>query len=162
LDKTTTKKLAEEANLSEAGLYFYFKNKEELLQKCVEEHFRKAKADIDNLVLKFGSNPDAFVKAVFYYTKEMLLENRFIFQVLSHPHYSEIVKDLRAYLLDGTKKHMAILQKYNLSQKNALGVVLLFNSALNNYILTQDDDSFMIQMDFLLNYLNNNNFTSFE
>lgn len=162
LDKTTTKKLAKEASLSEAGLYLYFKNKEELLQKCVEEHFRKVKADIDGLALRLGSNPDAFVKAVFYYTKEMLLENRFIFQVLSHPHYSGLVKDLRVNLLDGAKKHMAVLEKYNVPQGTALAVVLLFNSALNNYILTQDDDSFMIQLEFLLNYLKIHQFTSFE
>ena len=150
LDKTTTKKLAEEANLSEAGLYFYFKNKEELLRKCVEEHFRKVKADIGSLVLKFESDPDAFVKATFCYTKEMLLENRFIFQVLSHPHYSQIVKDLRNHLLDGIKKQTVILQRYNVPEKTALAVILLFNSTLNNYILTQDEDSFMIQMEFLL------------
>lgn len=160
LDKTTTKKLAEEASLSEAGLYFHFKNKEELLYKCVEEHFRKVRGDIDTLVLNLGSNPYAFVKAIFYYTKEMFLENRFIFQVLSHPHYSEIIKDLRVYLLDGIKKQAAVLQERNIPQDAALALVLLFNSALNNYILTLDDDSFIIQMEFLLNYLKTHNLTS--
>lgn len=153
LDKTTTKKLAEEANLSEAGLYIYFKNKEELLHKCVEEHLRKVKADIGSLVLKLGSRPDAFVQEVFNYTKNMLLENRFIFQVLSHPHYSQIIKDLRNHQLEDIKKQAAILEKYNVSQETALAVILLFNSALNNYILTQDEDSFMIQMEFLLRIL---------
>jgi AcrR family transcriptional regulator len=150
LDKTTTKKLAEEANLSEAGLYIYFKNKDDLLRKCVEEHFRKVKADIDTLLLKFGSSLDAFVKETFYYTKEMLLENRFIFQVLSHPHYSEIIKNLRKYLLDSMKKQTEIMQKLNVPQETGFAAVLLFNSALNNFILTQDEDGFMIQMKFLL------------
>lgn len=153
MDKTTTKKLAEEANLSEAGLYIYFKNKDELLRRCVEEHFRKVKADIDSLVLESGSSPEALVKAIFNHTKEMLLEDRFIFQVLSHPHYSEITKDLKKCLVEGIKKQAAVLQKFNVRQEAALAAVLLFNSALNNYILTQDEDSFIIQMEFLLGVL---------
>lgn len=140
--------------MSEAGLYVYFRNKEELLRKCVEEHFNKVKSDIDVLLLKFGSGPDAFVKAVFNYTKEMLSENRFIFQVLSHPHYSEIIKDLRKFLLDGVKRQAAVLQKLNVPQETAIAAVLVFNSALNNYILTQDEESFIIQVKFLLGILN--------
>lgn len=150
LDKTTTKKLAEEANLSEAGLYLYFRNKEELLYKCVEEHFRKVRYGIESLEDEFESNPEALVKAIFNYTKEMLLENRFIFQVLSHPHYSELVKDLRKYLIYSVKGQALVLRKFNIPEKTVHALVLLFNSALNNYILTKDEESFTIQLEFLL------------
>lgn len=155
LDRATTKKLAAEANLSEAGLYVYFKNKEELLSKCVEEHLRKVSADINELTQKCGTAPHAFAKAMFSYTKSMLHENRFIFQMLSHPVYSEMIKDMRKEIINVIKEQSEMLQKFNLSMDISVAFALLYNSALNNYILTQDEDGFLLQLKFLLQLLEN-------
>jgi len=155
LDRATTKKLAAEANLSEAGLYVYFKNKEDLLSKCVEEHFRKVSTDINELAQRYGTAPDTFAKAMFSYTKSMLHENRFIFQMLSHPVYSEMIKDMRKGLVNVIGEQSAMLQRFNLSMETSNAFALLYNSALNNYILTQDEDGFMLQLEFLLKLLEN-------
>jgi AcrR family transcriptional regulator len=153
LDGTTTKRLAKAANLSEAGLYVHFKNKEDILSACVEEHFRDVKDHTEALMKKYGGRLADFVDEMFQYVKSMLLENRFIFQVYSHPYYSELIKGLRCEMLDNIKPQALILQVFGISQETAFTLVLLFNSALNNYILTQDEESFHIQMDFLLKTL---------
>ncbi len=155
IDKTTTKKLAEEANLSEAGLYVYFKNKEDILLKCVEWHVRCVKSDIDRMMRGFCFMPEAFIRAVYVYTKSMLHQNRFIFQVLTHPHYSEITKNLRYVMFNSVKETAAEKLKAHMSRETAIAVTLLLNSTLNNYILTQDEDGFETQVRFLLKIFQN-------
>ena len=119
----------------------------------MDYHFRCVRGEIAGLVKNFGTNPETLVKATFEYIKSILMENRFIFQAYSHPYYSELIKGLRREMLDNIKPQAAILQASGIPQDTAFTLVLLFNSALNNYILTQDEESFHIQMDFLLNIL---------
>lgn len=153
LDGTTTKRLAEDAGLSEAGLYVHFKNKEDILFCCVEEHFDRVSAETRKLVGLYGDRPEQFISVMFAFVKSMLMENRFIFQVLSHPQYGGGIKNLRSNLISGIKLLQPILGKIGVSQEAGPALLLLFNSALNNYILTQDETGFQMQMEFLLNYI---------
>lgn len=149
IDKTTTKKLAEEASLSEAGLYVYFKNKKDILLQCVGWHIRCVRSEILDLIRKFDTKPDSMAMAVFDYTKTMILQNRFIFQVLTHPHYSEMIPGFRNDMFLGFEN----LPESFVLKDAPRAITLLFNSALNNYILTRDEKGFAIQMDFLLKAL---------
>lgn len=150
LDGTTTKKLAAEANLSEAGLYVYFKNKEDIILKCFGYHIHNVMNETGNMAQKYGDNPDKFVFAMFTYVKSLIMENRFVFQVMIHPYYSQLTKELRINMLGNVKMQSEKLQKYFLSKDMAYAIVLLYNSALNNYIITQDEEGFKLQMEFLL------------
>jgi AcrR family transcriptional regulator len=151
LDGTTTKRLAEEANLSEAGLYVHFKNKEDILINCVEVHFRKVKETTEQLLKKYDNKMDEFGYAMFEYVKSMVSENRFILQVLSHPYFQTVIKGEREYLANGLIKQASVLEKQGVSREKSLALILLFNSALNNYILNQDEESFLIQLNYIIN-----------
>lgn len=153
IDGTTTKKLAAEANLSEAGLYVYFKNKEDILLKCFEYHIQNLMKVTNEFIDKYGSQPDKFVWAMFEYVKSLILENRFVFQVMLHPYYSQLTLDLRKSMLDSIQIESKALKSYSLSDENANAVILLLNSALNNYIFTHDEAQFRIQVEFLLSTL---------
>lgn len=152
LDGTTTKKLAAEANLSEAGIYVYFKNKEDILLKCFGYHIQNVLKETGDMVQKYGDNPEKFVLVMFTYVKSLILENRFMFQVMLHPHYSQLTKELRNNMLGSMRMQSEKLQKFFLSKETGYAVVLLLNSALNNYIFTQDEESFLKQMEFLLKF----------
>lgn len=156
LDGTTEKMLAKEANLSEAGLLVYFKNKEDIILKCYEFLLHNIMNLNSELVLKYSEHPETFVLAIFTSCKSLIHENRFIFQVMLHPLYGKLIKPLRINLLDSMKSQSVVLQRFLLTNEKGYAIVLLLNSALNNYILTQDEESFQLQMSFLLNLFVNN------
>ncbi len=150
LEGTTTKKLAMEANLSEAGLYVYFKNKEDIMKKCVEYIRNEAMKETQVMLKKYGDDPEAFIRAMFHFVNSKLEEERFVLEFMLNPNYRPMVSDLRKELLGSLQQQSEKLQDYYLSKKDGYAMVLLLNSALNNYIFTQDEDGFLIQMNFLL------------
>jgi Transcriptional regulator len=150
LEGTTTKKLAAEANLSEAGLYVYFKNKEDIMTKCVEFIMGNALKETQLLLKKHGDDPEAFVWKMFHYVNSKLEEERFAFEYMLHPNYRPLNDSLRKQLLDNLQQQSEKLQDYYFSKKDGYAMTLLLNSALHNYVFTQDEDGFRFQMEFLL------------
>ena len=153
LDGTTTKKLAKEANISEAGLYVYFKNKEDILLQCYHYLIHNAMKEIEGLMKKHSGHPQEIAEALFVSVKSKLLENRFVYQLMLHPNYDYLTKQIREDMMLQYSTYAKPDSEQEQSQEAAQAIFLLFNSALNNYILNQDEEKFRIQTGFLFKLL---------
>lgn len=152
LDGTTAKKLAEEAGISPGGLYVYYKSKEEIILCCVQTHLKEVREVTASLFKEYGSQLDTVAYKLFDYLKGTILESRFLMQVLAHPYYSTLVKVLRQEHLFSIAQLPAEMRG-SLSEKDCQAIILLCNSALNNYVMTQDEKSCFIQLEYILKIL---------
>jgi|JFJP01.1.fsa_nt_gi AcrR family transcriptional regulator len=123
-DKTTIRDIAKATEMTTAGLYYYFKSKEELLFQILDSHMDDMIAGIEKISCD-GLDPMDIINKYIHYQVDTYCNDRFRTRLilsdddcLTGEWYGQIKEKQRTYLLFWRKVIEAYCLKNELSTKN--------------------------------------------
>lgn len=140
LEKSTTRIFCTATGLSTSSLYYWFKDKDDIILKStmyganaiIDDLFADAYShlnDIDDLF-------DVFPKSVLNYKKRL----RLVYQVLTSPQYGDKLREIQEVLPLAYNSYAKVLaDRLNCDYKDLKPLVQLFISSMTNYVLWEDD-----------------------
>lgn len=156
IDKTSIKKLAKAANINEASIYQYFKNKDEIIVECVKQHFDNMKDELLPAVSDSEMTVDERLAYVMQYSEEAADKDKFIYQVLANPLYSRMCAPIIDRFIDRVRSVGTRLSgELDIAEDVMCSLMFLFCSTVSADRILNDKKVFSMQMEFLTNLLKN-------
>lgn len=151
MDKTSIKMLADSVDRNVALLYQYFVDKDDMIAKCTQYHHNKIEEELITILFNNIDNPDRMCRATLDFIDSKRDICRFLVQVLAHPTYSFFAEESGEKISLQLKDFSTILkEKYKVSTETALGISFGINSIINNYILRENKEIFLLQFNVLI------------
>lgn len=94
LSETSTRDLSGCLKLQNAGLYYYFKSRNEAVIACVEEAMQRIESNVILAALEDAHEPDRMMRDLYVHADEMAPTMRFIVQAYTSPTYHEALQML--------------------------------------------------------------------
>lgn len=140
LEKSTTRMFSTATGLSNSSLYYWFKDKDDIILKStmygtnaiIDDLFTDAYTHLNDIDILF----DVFPKSVLNYKKQL----RLVYQVLTSPQYGDKLREIQEGLPLAYNSYAKVLaDRLDCDYKNLKPLVQLFISTMTNYILWEDD-----------------------
>lgn len=147
LTDTSTRSLSNALQLQNAGLYYYFASKDEVVILCVEEAARRIENALIPTALKEIADPDLMMKHLQINADKMAPTMRFLVSVCSNKRYIQSARPVLDRLADryGYYAKQAA-KKLNCSTEEILPYVYMIVTAVANYMIFGDDTFIAPQM----------------
>lgn len=163
LAETSTRSLSNALQLQNAGLYYYFSNKDEAVIVCAEEAVRRLEAVITPYVLKDIQDFDMEMQWLQVKAKEMAPTMRFIVSVCINERYKEDMKPVVERLAERYNMYVDKLSDSLNCDKNEIKpYVYMMISAVVNYMIFSEDSLLESQINIFNNEISKINKRSNE
>lgn len=150
IDKTTIKKMARAAGMSEASIYQYFKNKDEIIIDCVKLYFDNLQSEIFPVLKNEKFTMSQRMEKCLKFCKKNKAQEKFAIQVLTSPSYGKLcVPVLREFHRNLVPVCDAISKQQSLPKDSVYPFLLLFFSVLYSGGIVGDETALAVQVDFL-------------
>lgn len=154
IDKTTIKKMARAADMSEASIYQYFKNKDEIIIDCVKLYFSRLQTEIFPVLKNDGLTINERMGKCLKFCKKNKAQEKFAIQVLTSPSYGKlcapVVREFQRNLVPVCD---VISEQKSIPKDSTYSFLLLFFSVLYSGGINGDDEALALQVDFLQNIM---------
>lgn len=147
LTDTSTRSLSSALQLQNAGLYYYFASKDEVVILCAEEAARRIENALIPTALKEIADPDLMMKHLQINADKMAPTMRFLVSVCSNKRYIQSARPVLDRLANryGYYAEQAA-KKLNCSTEEILPYVYMIVTAVANYMIFGDDTFIAPQM----------------
>lgn len=146
LDGAYVSKLTAAAGVSEALLYRYFKNKDDVIRQCTIQYHEQIEIEIMDIFIRDLDSPDLLPQRILAYIDEVIDICRFLLQVMAHPTYCSMMYETGKQVKEHIGKAAVLIEeKLGLESDAALGSAHLLNSIVNDYILKKSKEDFLLQ-----------------
>lgn len=154
IDKTTIKKMARAADMSEASIYQYFKNKDEIIIDCVKLFFDNLQSEIFPILKNEKLTMSQRMEKCLKFSKRYKSQEKFAIQVLTSPSYGKLCAPvMREFQQNLGPVCDAISEQKSIPKDSAYPFLLLFFSVLYSGGITGDEAALAVQVDFLQNMM---------
>lgn len=107
LAEITVRELSASLKLKKAGIYYYFKDKDDVIVVCAEEAAKKLESNLILPALNEVQDPDAMLERLYNRADEMAPTMKYLAQVCSTPKYHEQMKPVLNRLSERYKIYAA-------------------------------------------------------
>lgn len=150
IDKTTIKKMAKAADMSEASIYQYFKNKDEIIVDCVKLYFNNLQTELFPVLQSAKFTMDQKVEKCLKFAKRSKGQAKFAIQVLTSPSYGKLCAPVtQEFLQNLIPVCDTIAEQQSVPQSSAYSFLLLLFSVLYSNGIVGDDKTLNVQVGFL-------------
>lgn len=151
IDKTSIKKLAGAAEMNEASIYQYFKNKDEIIVSCVKYFFHMVRQGLYPIILDTEQCVEYRLQKTFRFLDGISRQEKFIIQVLTSPVYSRMCGSaVQEFLCSFSPLSDQLSEELSISKERLFSLLyLLLSVSLSDKILN-DKKALSRQFDFLL------------
>lgn len=154
IDKTTIKKMARAADMSEASIYQYFKNKDEIIIDCVKLYFDNLQSEIFPVLKNERLTLSQRMEKCLKFCKKNKSQEKFAIQVLTSPSYGKLCAPvMREFHQNLVPVCDVISEQQSVPKDSAYSFLLLFLSVLYSGGIMGDESTLAVQVDFLQNML---------
>lgn len=156
LFKTTSRDLSSALNLQNAGIYYYFKSKDEVIVVCAEE----AAFRIENTLIVDSFDKLDNIDNLFHDLRtkadDMAPMMKFFVQVVTTSQYDDAMQPVLKRLNERYKKYaQSIADKLNADYLAVKSYLYMCITAITNYMIFNDDECCMPQIQLVKNAFNN-------
>lgn len=146
LDGTYMRRLASSAGVSEALLYRYFENKDDIIRQCIIQYHGQIQEDLSQIFAANLHHPNQMSDKVLEYVDSVIDICRFLLQVMAHPAYSIMMEKTGQQVNEYIQTIAYLMErKLALDHYTAYGTAFLLNSIVNDYILKKSRENFLAQ-----------------
>lgn len=148
LENITMRSITKATGLKSSSLYYWFKNKDEIildatifgLRQIIDDLFTRAYEYLNNMELLFKRFPAAVIE----YKSKL----RIIYQVLTSPQYGEQLRESGSDLSLAYASYGRVLSdRLGCDYKELVSYVQLSISAITNFILWEDEKKLIVQLE---------------
>lgn len=148
LENTTMRSITQATGLKSSSLYYWFKNKDEIimgatnygLRQIIDVLFTRAYEYLNNLELLFKRFPAAIIE----YKRSL----RIIYQVLTSPQYGDRLRESGSDLSLAYASYGRVLSdRLGCDYKKLVPYVQLLISAITNFVLWEDEKKLIVQLE---------------
>ena len=151
IDKTSIKKLAGAADINEASIYQYFKNKVEIIVNCVDFYFQEVETELRPILLDENQTIEYRLRKILRYLEEVSMQEKFIIQVLTNPVYGKLCEPtIKRFAQNAEPISERLALELSVPQNVMYPVVLLFYSMAIGDKIFNDKQILNDQLEFLL------------
>lgn len=148
LDGTYMRKLASSTGVSEALLYRYFENKDDIIKQCVIQYHEQIQRELTGVFRVYLHQPENLPERILFYVDQVIDVCRFLLQVMAHPKYSSIMEETVVSVNQHIYSIAALFQEQmGADWELALGASFMMNSLVNDYILKKSRENFLVQFE---------------
>ena len=150
LEKTTTRDICSATGLQSSSLYYWFKNKDEIIvdatlwgmNHIVDELFTAAYSHLRDLNVLFAEFPKEALKFKF--------ELKFIYQVVTSPQYGSSLREISAQLPMAYDSYSKVLaNQLGCKYDDIRPIVYMFIAITVDFIVWEDDTKAEMQFEYL-------------
>lgn len=154
LENVTMRRLCNDTGLALGSMYYWFKNKDELvievavygMKKVFDEIFNKVHETMHDLNTFFSH----FIDAAGEYKNEL----RFIYQIAASPVYGDIIRMGNKHMDFIYSRCIQRLSELMNCSENALRpLVYLFTEVVFDYVIWDNSEKFRVQLEFIYSVL---------
>ena len=150
IDRTSIKKLAKAADINEASIYQYFKNKDDIIVECVRQYFSNIEDGLFPVVADPAKPLHERLAYVLSYSGEMAGPCNFVCQVIANPLYSRMCEPIIGGFLSGIRAvGDALSAESGIGQEEIMPIVFLYLGAVSMGRIINDDKTLLMQTDYL-------------
>lgn len=154
IDKTTIKKMARAADMSEASIYQYFKNKDEIIIDCVKMYFANLQNEYFPVLKNDKLTLNQKIEKCIKLSKKFKPQGKFTIQVLTSPSYEKLCAPvLREFQQNLISVCDVISEQQSLPKDSVYSFLLLFFSVFYSGGIMGDENAMEVQIDFLQNMM---------
>lgn len=147
LSETSTRSLSRALKLQNAGLYYYFKTKDEAVLLCAEEAALRLENALIVTAIKEIMNPDLMFRRLKAMADKMAPTMKFLASVCSDNKYKDSMKPVLNKLAARYDRYAdTIAKKLNCSKKDIEPYVYITITAVSNYMVFAEDEFVAPQM----------------
>ncbi len=147
LTDTSTRSLSGALQLQNAGLYYYFATKDEVVVVCAEEAARRIENALIPSALNEINDPDLMMHNLQKRADEMAATMRFLVSVCSNKRYIESVRPVLDRLAQRYEYYAEqVAKRLGCSKDTILPHVYMLVTAVANYMIFGDDTFIAPQM----------------
>lgn len=146
LDGAYVSKLTAAAGVSEALLYRYFENRDDVIRQCTIQYHEQIEKDLTEIIIRYLDSPDLMPGKILEYIDGVMDICRFLLQVMAHPAYCAMMEDSERQVAEHIIEVADLFEeKRRMDRNTAVGAAFLLNSIVNDYILKKSRESFFTQ-----------------
>lgn len=154
LENVTMRRLCNDTGLALGSMYYWFKNKEELVIEVAVYGVKKVFGEIFDKVYETMHDLNTFFSHFIDAAGEYKNELRFIYQIAASPAYGDIIRMCNTHIDFIYSKHIQKLSDLtNCSEKALRPLVYLFVEAVFDYIIWDNSEKFQVQLEFIYSVL---------
>jgi len=140
LAEITVRELSASLQLKKAGIYWYFKDKDEVIVLCAEEAANRLETNLILPVLQEIRNPDAMMKRLYDRADEMAPTMRYFVQVCATPKYRDEMSPVLSRLSKRYKFYATrFAEELGCKEEQVEPYFGMCISAMTNYMLFGDN-----------------------
>lgn len=150
IDKTSIKKLAGAANINEASIYQYFKNKDDIVGECVRQLFSMVEGELSQVVTDASRPLDERLAFVLQYSESESEHCAFVCQVLANPLYSRMCRPIIDDFINWMyTQGESISRESGIDAGTVMPLMFLYCSAVSSGRVLSSRRTLAVQTDFL-------------
>ena len=150
LYETSTRSLSSALNLQPAGLYYYFRSKDEAVLLCSEEAVYRLERELISVAISCLDNPDYMVEQLKIKADLMAPTMNFLVSVRSCKRYRDQLLPILDKLAVRYKEYARIIsKKLNCKEKDIEPYVYMIITAISNYMIFSEDIFINPQMEII-------------
>ena len=154
LNKTSSRDLSEALNVQNAGLYYYFKSKQDVVTACCEEAVTRLEFGLIIPAIVNIDSPNELVEGARAGAEELSSLFQFYIVVCSSQEYKEKVKSIVQRSRERDKGYIKeIVRKLKCSSKDAYQIYIAFKTALMHFMIYKEESYFNLQMKMIADYI---------
>lgn len=147
LTETSTRNLSRALKLQNAGLYYYFENKDAAVIACAEEAALRLENALIPSALRDIGDPEIMVKHLQSKADEMAPTMRFLVTVCASSQYKDKMKPALDRLTDRYRHYAEqVARRLKCNKEDVEPYVYLVITAVANYMIFAEDSLFAPQM----------------
>ncbi len=142
LAEITVRELSASLQLKKAGIYWYFKDKDEVIVLCAKEAVNRLETNLILPALQELHNPNAMLKRLYDRAAEMAPTMRYFAQVCATPKYQEKMDPILSSLSERCKFYAAeFADKLGFETEKFEPYFYMCITAVSNYMIFNSESS---------------------
>lgn len=150
LFETSTRELSSALQLQNAGLYYYFKSKDEAVIACVEEAISILELSLILPSILALSRSDCSIESIIATADQMSPLTRFVVQAVSSPTYRELLKPVVNSMTNRFHSYSKRFEKdIGCVFDEIEPLIFIFITAIINYTVFEDETYIKPQLEYI-------------
>ncbi|MDO4609028.1 MAG: TetR/AcrR family transcriptional regulator [Clostridia bacterium] len=149
LENFSIRDLVKQISITEGTIYYWYKNKDELICMAAEYGLRRISDRIFRNFYRDCPDIEKFFNTCLIYIDEVKKDLRFIYQVASSPVYGEILHNSNSRFRSTYNEYAKKLTELSNGDYNEIRpIIYSFASTIVDYAIWQDSEETQIQLDY--------------
>lgn len=147
LTETSVRDLSASLKLKKAGIYYYFKDKDDAIVACAEEAANRLETNLILPALHELHDPDSMLKRLYDRANEMAPTMRYFAQVCATPKYREEMNPVLSRLSNRYKVYATrVADKLGIKAEEFEPYFYMSITAVSNFMIFNDESFLIPQM----------------